>query len=168
MANRKKRFREEFLFVILVLLVVAFALIADWWEENLALGWLIITVALIALIAAFIGIRRFRATVKKSAKNVTQRIIYEDEVLSREPVPGYKRREVMKRAKYRCENIGCNKKDKPHIHHVDMKNNNNDWNNLCVLCPECHTQAHRGKYTGIQIRNWIGASRRKQKDEGRI
>jgi len=151
---RRKRFREEFIFAIIFISLVVFALVSDWWKDNQILGWTIVIAVFIMLLLAFIGIKRFRSTLTNTAKKATEKIVYEDQVSSREPIPGYKRKQVLKRARRKCENPDCKTKRPLHIHHIDMNNSNNDYKNLAVLCPSCHWKAHHGGIPKSQVYNW--------------
>ena len=53
-----------------------------------------------------------------------------------------KRNAIYKRAKGKCEIKGCKYKGVCHIHHINMRNNNNSLSNLELLCPNHHTERH--------------------------
>lgn len=36
------------------------------------------------------------------------------------------------------------------VHHIDSNRDNNDFRNLCILCPTCHAKVHRGIYTNLK------------------
>ena len=65
------------------------------------------------------------------------------------------REEVLARASNRCENERCNYRGKPHIHHIDRNNSNNNLSNLVALCPNCHQKAEDGIFTESQLHNWV-------------
>ena len=46
------------------------------------------------------------------------------------------RREFLERFKYKC--ILCRSTERPEIHHLDNNPLNNNENNLCILCNNCH------------------------------
>lgn len=48
------------------------------------------------------------------------------------------------------------------IHHIDHDSSNNDFNNLIVVCLECHSDIHTKKSFG---RNWTVGQLKKYKDE---
>jgi len=154
MARAKKRFRDEFIFAVIFISLVVFALVSDWWKDNQALGLTIVIVLLILTLLAFIGIRRFRRTVTNTTIKAAEKMMFEDEVSSREPIPRYKRNQVLKRARGKCENPDCDVKHPLHIHHIDSNNSNNDYRNLAVLCPSCHWKAHHGVIPKSQVYNW--------------
>ena len=66
--------------------------------------------------------------------------------------------EVFSRSQRACENPDCHFKETIHIHHIDMNKNNNNLNNLIVLCLNCHQKAHHGTLTTSQLRNWVRAN----------
>lgn len=41
-----------------------------------------------------------------------------------------------------CERCGYNKKEILHVHHKDRNRNNNDLENLELICPNCHYEEH--------------------------
>ena len=41
-----------------------------------------------------------------------------------------------------CERCGYSKKEILQIHHKDRNKNNNDLNNLVLICPNCHCEDH--------------------------
>jgi phosphate/sulfate permease len=153
----KKRVRSEFIFAVIFIALVAFALLADWWKTHAAIGWTIVALLILALIFAIIRFSSFRHQVNNTIKNVGEKIIYEDEASEREPVPDKVRKEIYNRANYCCENPDCRHKTTIHIHHIDMNHSNNDFNNLIALCPTCHDKAHKGIFTTTQLRNWLRA-----------
>jgi 5-methylcytosine-specific restriction endonuclease McrA len=153
----KRKFRSEFLIGVLAVILIAYALIADWWKTHAAIGWTILAVVIIILVFVIIKFSSVRNKVKDTIKDSTKRLIYEDEAPEREPVPDKVRTEIYKRANYSCENPDCREKNTIHIHHIDMNHSNNNYNNIIVLCPTCHTKAHRGIFTTTQLRNWLRA-----------
>lgn len=36
------------------------------------------------------------------------------------------------------------------VHHLDSNRDNNDFRNLCLLCPTCHAKVHRGIYANLR------------------
>lgn len=65
----------------------------------------------------------------------------------REPVPVKTRREVLLRAKNKCQYPGCKIKEgrdiKLHIHHKDQVPGNNKPSNLMALCATHHNVIHK-------------------------
>ncbi len=45
----------------------------------------------------------------------------------------------------------CGSKNRLEIHHKDKNRNNNDVNNLQLLCRSCHSKQHRGKEWGKKM-----------------
>jgi len=53
-------------------------------------------------------------------------------------------RRIAKRNKnWICEQ--CGKKEKLHVHHINENRNNNNIENLMILCCKCHMILHKGK-----------------------
>ncbi len=155
MPKGKRRIRGEFWFAAIFLGLLAFALLADWWEENAVIGWTVIGVLFVLL--AFFAYRyaSFRGWLGRQVKSAAKKAAFEDVASEREPLPQDTRNEVLKRARYRCENERCSYKSKPHIHHIDMNNSHNRLSNLIALCPNCHQKAHDGVFTETQLYNWV-------------
>ncbi len=86
----------------------------------------------------------------------------------REAIPHDIRSEVYRRSRNACENPDCRYENAIHIHHIDMNRSNNRLYNLIALCPNCHQEAQRGRYTPSQLRNWVKADfyrLRRQRDK---
>ncbi|MCF7635545.1 MAG: HNH endonuclease [Dehalococcoides mccartyi] len=155
MQTKSRKLKEDFWFWVIFIALVLFALISDWWQTNAVLGWIISILILAALAFIFIRFKSVRSKAFSAVKSTTEKVIFDEEVSSREPLPNGVRKEIMTRSNYRCENHDCKFKGIPHIHHIDMKNSNNHLSNLIALCPNCHRDAHRGNITASQCRNWV-------------
>ena len=155
MPRGKRRTRDEFWVALLFIGILVFAVLADWWKENAAIGWTVIGV--LSVLLAFFAYRyaSFRGWLGRQVKSATVKAVFEEEASAREPLPQDKREEVLRRAHYRCENERCSYRGKPHIHHIDMNNSNNHLSNLIALCPNCHQRAHKGSFTATQLGNWV-------------
>jgi phage FluMu protein Com len=62
--------------------------------------------------------------------------------------------------KYKCQCANCGENQNLHIHHVDFNRNNNDEENLILLCKDCHKFIHskmgkRRYYNEEQISEYI-------------
>lgn len=65
-----------------------------------------------------------------------------------------KREEVLRRAEYSCEMCGVNEQWGLHVHHLTYERFGNEkLEDLRVLCPECHRQAH---FSGKRDKLWRG------------
>jgi 5-methylcytosine-specific restriction endonuclease McrA len=73
----------------------------------------------------------------------------------REELPHSIRKQIYRRANEQCENPFCHSGGRLDIHHIDMNHNNNRLYNLIALCPNCHADAHSGKYPPTQVHNWM-------------
>jgi len=157
-AQRQRRIRQEFWVGLIVVALLAYALIADWWKEHAVLGWVIVGTVVALLAFSIYRFRAFRSWLFRGAKKAGEAIVYGTKASGREPIPSDKRRRILQRARYRCENPSCRPNVRPHIHHIDFDNSNNNLRNLIALCPNCHQQAHDGDFGFSQLRNWAKRS----------
>jgi hypothetical protein len=158
MASGQRRIRIEFWAVLIFIALLAYALIADWWKEHAALGWVILGIVVALLAFSLYRFPAFRRWTFGAAKKAGESIVYETEASGREPMPKYTRMKILQRAKDRCENPDCRSDVPPHIHHIDNDSSNNNLRNLIALCPNCHAKAHRNEYSNSQLRNWVQRS----------
>ncbi len=158
MSRSKRRVKEDTWVVVLVVTIIALALIINWWKENAIIAWVIFGLIIVGFgysLYRFPSLRRF---IFKTAKKTGENIVFQEEASSREPVPTRTRQNVLSRANNRCERQDCRQVAKPHIHHIDGNNRNNNYRNLIVLCPNCHSNAQNGEFTTSQLRNWVNFS----------
>ena len=160
MANRQRRIRPEFWIGLIFIALLAYALIADWWKEHAALGWVIVGIVIALLAFSVYRFPAFRNLLSRTAKRTGEGIVYGNgkEASGREPLPPELREHIRQRAHYRCENPDCKEHVKPEIHHIDGDNSNNSPRNLIALCPNCHGRAGDGVYSYSQLRNWVRRS----------
>jgi hypothetical protein len=83
----------------------------------------------------------------------------------REPLSPWIRGFVYRRANQRCENPFCKIDGVLEIHHINMNRNENRLYNLIALCPNCHKNAHSGKYPPTQVHNWMSMDYQRSKQE---
>jgi len=158
MPNRQRRIRIEFWVGLIFVALLAYALIAVWWKENPVLGWIIVGVIVAILAFSIYRFPAFRGLLFRTAKKAGESIVYGTEASGREPMPKYTRMKILQRARDRCENPDCRQDVRPHIHHIDGDNSNNNLSNLIALCPNCHTSAHHVVYSNSQLRVWVQRS----------
>jgi len=158
MPKGQRKVKEGFWIALAFVAIISFALISDWWTENSTIGWIIIGIILAITAFSLYRFPSFRRWIFGTAKKTGERIVFEEEASSREPVPTRTRQNVLSRANNRCERQDCRQVAKPHIHHIDGNNRNNNYRNLIVLCPNCHSNAHSGVFTTSQLRNWVNFS----------
>jgi hypothetical protein len=158
MPKGQRRIRPEFWAVLIFIALLAYALIADWWKEHAVLGWIIFGIIVAILAFSIYRFPAFRRLLFSTAKKAGESIVYEKEASGREPMPKYTRMKILQRARGRCENPDCRSDVRPHVHHIDGDNSNNNLRNLIALCPNCHTRAHHGVYSNSQLRNWVQRS----------
>ncbi len=154
MPKRSRKVKEDFWVWAIAAAIVVYALLASWWKEHAVLGWIILSVLLVLMVYVLYRYASLRGWLGHQVKNTIQKAISDEVASDREPLSSGQRDAILKRAKYRCENESCSYQGKPHIHHIDMNNQNNNLNNLIALCPSCHQKAHDGKFTQSQLFNW--------------
>jgi hypothetical protein len=154
MPNRSRRVKDEFWAGVIVAAIIVYALLASWWKEHVILGWIILSALLIFIGYILYRYASLRGWLGRQAKNTVQNAVFEQVASEREPLSPRQRDAILKRAHYRCENELCHFQGNPQIHHIDMKNQNNDLSNLIALCTNCHKKAHAGIFTQSQLFNW--------------
>ena len=152
---KRRSIRTGFWVALLFIVVVVYALLADWWTENATVGWTILGILLAVFAFLLYRFASLRGWLGRQVKSVVEKAVFEDVASAREPLSQNKRKEVLKRARDHCENERCRYKGKPHIHHIDGNNSHNRLSNLIALCPSCHQEAHDGVLTESQLRNWV-------------
>ena len=73
----------------------------------------------------------------------------------REPIPAKKKNALKKRAKNKCEWPKCKEREGLEVHHLNMKNDDNNLSNLKLFCPNHHSEWHR-QNKKISERDLIG------------
>jgi hypothetical protein len=154
MAKGKKRLRDEVVVAVIVMAIILFAIIVGWWEKHAVIGWTVLGVVVIAFGFSLYRFERFRTWVFKKSKSTGEKIVFTDEAPGREQIPQNLYSKIMNHANNRCQNPDCRFQGKPQIHHINQNNRDNRMWNLIALCPNCHAEAHHGKYSFSQLRNW--------------
>ena len=154
MPNPRRKVKDDFWVGAIVAVIIVYALLASWWKEHAVLGWIILAVLLAVAVYILYRYASLRGWLGRQVKDTVQKVVYEEVASEREPLSQYERAAVLRRSQSRCENESCKYQGKPHIHHIDMNNSNNNLANLIALCPSCHQQAHDGKFTQSQLFNW--------------
>ena len=158
MPRSQRRTKPQFWMVVIFVSLLAYALIADWWKDNSALGWTVVGVVIALLAFSAYRFPSFRRWLFSTAKVASERMAYQAAATEREPMPRDTRMRVLQRARDRCEKPDCRSDVRPHVHHIDGDHSNNSLRNLIALCPNCHTKAHHGVYSPSQLRNWRQSS----------
>jgi len=167
MAKSKRKVKEGFWIGLGVIAIIILALIINWWKENAVIGWIILSIVVIGFGYSLYRFPSFRGLIFRTAKDTGKKIVFEEEVSEREPMPSKLRSEILRRAGNRCENPDCKAIVRPHIHHIDNNNNHNSPRNLIALCPNCHTAAHHNNFSNSQLRNWVSRSWESYKRRGK-
>ncbi len=158
MARGQRKIKPEFWVILVIIGFFVFALMANWWKTNAALGWVLLAVVVGGLGFAIYRFPGFRQRLFSVTKSAGERLVFEKVASDREPVPPKMRQQILDRARNRCENPDCKANVSPHIHHIDNDNAHNSPRNLVVLCPNCHKAAHDDLMTNSQLRNWVQRS----------
>jgi hypothetical protein len=169
MAKGKRRVKDEVIFVGIFIAIIIFALILGWWQEHSAIGWTILGILVVLFGFSLYRFPRFRGWIFKKGVSASKKAVFTDEAPGREPIPQNLYNKVMGRANGSCENPACKSKVKPHIHHINKNNRDNDIRNLIALCPNCHTEAHNSdKFSYSQLRNFVRDSYNRQKARKKV
>jgi hypothetical protein len=155
MSKGKRSIRPEIIFIAAFLFYVVMALLLDWWKTHAVIGWSLSGAFLVGLVYALYRFPRFRNWAFQTGKRTAGKIVYKEIVPGREPVPHGLYIKTLNRANNRCQNPECGYHGKPHVHHINQNNRDNSLANLIALCPNCHNDAHDGKYQFSQLRNWL-------------
>jgi 5-methylcytosine-specific restriction endonuclease McrA len=153
--------------VILFVVILAFAIISDWWAEN-PLWWGLGTGLVVGgVIFAIFKYPAFRQKVwsglKIAGKDFDVSFAEEEEKKTgkkpfrKEYVPKERRARIVERADGICENPRCRFPRQLEFHHINGNHNDHRYSNLVYLCRRCHTDAH-GSIAGFrkeQIELWI-------------
>lgn len=154
MPKPRKKVKDEIWFGVIIGAFVVYALLAEWWQQNAVLGWIILVILIAIGVFVLYRYASLRGWFGRQVKDTVQKVVFDKVASAREPLSQYERAAVLRRSQSRCENESCKYQGKPHIHHIDMNNSNNNLANLIALCPSCHQQAHDGKFTQSQLFNW--------------
>ena len=155
MPNPRKKIRQEVWIWSIVGAIFIYALLVDWWKQNVVLGSIILVILIAIGIFLLYRYATLRGWLGRQVKNTVSKVVFEKVASEREPLPIATREEVLERARSRCENEQCNYNGKPHIHHIDANNSHNNLGNLVALCPNCHQKAHEGILVESQLINWV-------------
>ena len=154
MAEGKRRVRDEVIFASVFIGIILLALILGWWKEHAFIGWTIVGVIIVSFLFSLYRFPAFRGWVFKKGVSTSKKVIFTDEAPGREPIPQNLYNRIMQHANNRCQNPDCKYQGKPEIHHINQNNRDNRFWNLIALCPNCHKDAHSGRFSFSQLRNW--------------
>ena len=152
--TRRQKVKNDAWIAIIIAAIVFYAFLADWWRTHAILGWTILVILIGGAGYVLYRYASVRGWLGRQVKDTLAKVVLEDVASEREPFTPFERDSVLKRAHYRCENESCNFQGKPHIHHIDMNNSNNNLRNLIALCPNCHQKAHDKTFSQSQLFNW--------------
>lgn len=155
MPKPRKKIKDEIWFGVIVGAIIVYALLAEWWQQNAVLGWIILGILIAIGVFVLYRYANLRGWLGRQVKDTVQKVVFEEVASAREPLSPYERDEVLKRSQSRCENERCDFQGKPHIHHIDGNNQHKNLGNLIALCPNCHQKAHNGVFTESQLINWV-------------
>lgn len=154
MAKGKKRMRDGTVVALIVGGIIVFAIVFSWWVQHAVIGWTILGIIVVIFGFSVYRFPNFRNWVFKKSKTTGEKLVFTDETPGREQIPQQLYSKIMNHANNRCQNPDCKYQSKPQVHHINQNNRDNRFWNLIALCPNCHVDAHRGKYSFSQLRNW--------------
>lgn len=161
MPQPQRRIRQEFWIGLIVVALVAYALIADWWKEHGALGWVILALVLALLAFLLYRFPGLRARLFNALKTAIARAIHEPTTTSTSQstraLTQSERDLFIYYIGNRCEKPGCPERNVHEVHHIKPREEggkNTVWN-LIVLCPTCHTLAQKNIPSRSTQRFWV-------------
>lgn len=181
MADRRRRIRPGFWIGLAFIALLAYALIADWWKDNPALGRVIVGVVVGLFVLSLVLFRAFREWFLRKIKRAFGGLVYEDEeepsVVSEairgpsKPTPPQdltsdEKNLFIHKMGNVCENPTCGRTGILEVHHVRPRREggkNKVWN-LLVLCGSCHNEADKGIPPRPRQRQWV-QQHRNQRNE---
>ena len=188
MAQRQKRIRPGFWFVLIFVALLAYALIADWWKGHPVLGWVILGVVVAVLGFCLWRFPAFRARLVTPLKTTIDGLIHQPpKPIEPRPIPGPESTAEFKPVRgltqrdrelffeyigHRCEKPGCRERNVQHIHLLtprEVGGRNDVWI-LIVLCPTDHGYADHSIPSRSEQRHWAGLhekERRRLLDSGK-
>ena len=106
----KRSVRDGVIYGAVLVSILVFALLLDWWKEHAAIGQTIVGVALVAFFASPYKFPEFRTWILKRAKSTGEKAVYKVGEPPREQVSRRMYNAVMARMGGRCENPDCKSK----------------------------------------------------------
>ena len=83
MPKARKKVKDEFWFAIIFIGIFVFVLLADWWKENAVLGWIILSILLIAAGFFLYRFASLRGWLGRQAKDTAKKIVFKEVASSR-------------------------------------------------------------------------------------
>jgi len=162
MAQRQRRIGPQFWVILIFVALVAYALIADWWEEHAVLGRVIVGIVLAVLALLLWLIPAFREWLVRIVKQAFGGLVYrngneEEPSQGSKPIPSPnkpipppdltpdERALFTDKVGNRCENPTCRRTGELDVHHIKPRHKggtNSVWN-LLALCRNCHGEADK-------------------------
>ena len=163
MPQRQRRTRTEFWAVLIFVALLAYALIANWWKEHAALGWVILGIALALLAFLLYRFPGLRARLFNGLKTAIGRAMHEPTPGSTPqstrvpPLTQSERDLFIYYIGNKCEKPDCPERNVHEIHHIKPREEggkNTVWN-LLLLCPTHHTLAQKNVPSRSTQRFWV-------------
>lgn len=169
MANANKKVKSEVWIGVVVVVLVGYALIADWASKNPIPFW-VLTVGLVSgsgyILYKYPQVRsKVWGYTSKTAKDLIANFgTVEEETHPRTPIPIGMKRIVEARANSRCENPNCNETGDVRVqyHHIDGDRDHHSVTNIAFLCPNCHNKAHHTT-DQLTVKRWINDNYKRRK-----
>lgn len=143
-------------FVLYLIIKLAIPQVTIWVQANWVLTIAILAIAVILSILGVILYFKYRPLGVKKAEEykVEDNSVTVINKPRRTPIPIDMQRQVIGRAKSRCQWEGCKRYGSLEIHHIDGQPSNHRLHNLVYLCPNHHQDAHDRRARTWQIRDW--------------
>jgi hypothetical protein len=171
MASGQRRIRIEFWAVLIFVALLAYALIADWWKEHAALGWVILGIVVVVLGFCLWRYPAFRVRLFNTLKTGIDGLIHQpaEPTQATDPTavsaPAFVPVSALTQSErdlfldyigHRCEKPNCREWNVQQIHHIIPREEGgkNDVWNLIVLCPNHHSYAQNNIPPRSRQRHW--------------
>jgi len=98
MPKPRKKIKNEIWFGVIVGAIVVYALLAEWWQQNAVLGWIILGILIAIGIFVLYRYARLRGWLGRQVKDTVQKVVFDKVASAREPLSPYERDEVLRRS----------------------------------------------------------------------
>lgn len=155
MAKTPRKIKDWVWVIIVVAAILIFAFVSDWWKTHGIIGWSIIGLLVVFIVAILVIKPNIRKKLFGHVTQISKKTFTESKTAPREPVPIWLRRYIFERANEHCEAPDCNRNYGLETHHIDRNRNHQSPHNVILLCPNHHQEADDGVLTIPQLRNLV-------------
>ena len=96
MPKPRKKIKDEIWFGVIIGAIVVYALLAQWWQQNPVLGWIILGILITIGVFVLYRYASLRGWLGRQVKDTVQKVVFEEVASAREPLSPYERGEVDK------------------------------------------------------------------------